>query len=199
MQRWGRAYDRLVKEYYARRAAEYDATSWEALDNTEREAVERFVASLPAGRILDVGCGTGYLTRLLRGTVVAVDGSAEMLELAQARVPDATLIRADVPPLPFGDGVFDMAFSSNVYSHIEPAAMRAEFVAETLRVARAVVILEQAWRPGLTQESYEPRHLLDGSEYQVFKRYLTPDELARELHGTVVLASAAFVAVRLPS
>ncbi len=191
-----RAYDLPVNEYYARRAAEYDATSWEALDNAERETVERFVSSLPPGRILDIGCGTGYLTRLLRGTVVVVDASAEMLELARARVPDATLVRADVPPLPFGDGMFDLAFSSNVYSHIERAATRAEFLAETLRVARAVVILEQAWRPGLTRESYERRHLLDGSEYHVFKRYLTPDELAGELHGTVVLASAAFVAVR---
>jgi hypothetical protein len=76
---------RPVKQYYARRAAEYDATSWEAVDDAEREAVERFVASLPPGRILDIGCGTGYLTRLLRGRVVAVDQSAEMLKLAQAR------------------------------------------------------------------------------------------------------------------
>jgi hypothetical protein len=43
-----------VKEYYARRAAEYDATSWEAFDEAERETVERFVASLPPGRILDI-------------------------------------------------------------------------------------------------------------------------------------------------
>jgi SAM-dependent methyltransferase len=64
-----------MKEYYARRAAEYDATSWEAFDETERETVERFVASLPTGRILDIGCGTGFLTRHLRGSVVGVDQS----------------------------------------------------------------------------------------------------------------------------
>ena len=40
-----------MKAYYARRAAEYDATSWEALDATERATVERFVASLPPVRI----------------------------------------------------------------------------------------------------------------------------------------------------
>jgi ubiquinone/menaquinone biosynthesis C-methylase UbiE len=48
-----------VKAYYARRAAEYDATSWEAFDETERATVERFVASLPPVRTLDIGCGTG--------------------------------------------------------------------------------------------------------------------------------------------
>jgi SAM-dependent methyltransferase len=185
-----------MQEYYARRAAEYDATGWEAFEDAEREEVERFVASLPPGRVLDIGCGTGYLTRLLRGAVVAVDRSTEMLELARTRVPAAELVRADVPPLPFADGVFDLAFSSNVYSHIEAAATRAEFIAAALRVARAVVILEQVWRPGRTRESYELRRLLDGSAYHVFKRYLTPDELARELHGVVVFTSGEFVAVR---
>jgi hypothetical protein len=36
-----------MKEYYARRAAEYDVTSCEAFDEAERKTVERFVASLP--------------------------------------------------------------------------------------------------------------------------------------------------------
>lgn len=76
---------------------------------------------------------------------------------------------------------------------------RAEFVAEALRVARSLVVLEQAWRPGRERESWEPRRLLDGSEHRVFKRYFTGDELARELDGVVVLASAGFLAVRTPA
>jgi SAM-dependent methyltransferase len=138
-----------VKAYYARRAAEYDATSWEAFDETERARVERFVASLPPVRTLDIGCGTGYLTRFLRGSVVGVDQSADVLELARARLPGAELVCADVPPLPFADGAFDLAFSSNVYSHIDTAAARAGFVAEALRVARALIVLAiLAARPG---------------------------------------------------
>jgi ubiquinone/menaquinone biosynthesis C-methylase UbiE len=188
-----------VKEYYARRAAEYEATSWDEVDPPQREAVERFVASLPPGHIVDIGCGTGYLTGLLRGRVVALDQSAEMLELARARVPSAEFVRADVPPLPFPDQTFELAFSSNLYSHIDTAAARAAFVAETLRVARTLVVLEQAWRPGRKRESWELRRLLDGSEHRVFKRYFTGDELARELDGVVVLASAEFLAVRTPA
>jgi SAM-dependent methyltransferase len=84
-----------VKAYYARRAAEYDATSWEAFDETERATVERFVASLPPVRILDIGCGTGYLTRFLRGSVVGVDQSAEVLELARARCARRTRVFGD--------------------------------------------------------------------------------------------------------
>jgi ubiquinone/menaquinone biosynthesis C-methylase UbiE len=185
-----------VKEYYARRASEYDATSWGAFDPAEREAVERFVAALPPGRVLDIGCGTGYLTRLLRGSVVAVDQSEETLELARERVPHAEFVRADVPPLPFADGAFDLAFCSAVYSHLETAAERTAFVAEALRVAQELVVLEQAWRPGRERESWELRRLRDGSPHRVFKRYFTADNLARELNGVAVLASAEFVAVR---
>jgi SAM-dependent methyltransferase len=139
-----------VKEYYARRAAEYDATSWEAFDEAERETVERFVASLPPGRILDIGCGTGFLTRFLRGSVVAVDQSAEVLELARARLPGAELVCAEVPPLPFGGCAFDLAFSSNVYSHLETAAarggVRRRGAGRGLRARRPRAVL--AARPG---------------------------------------------------
>jgi Methyltransferase domain len=84
-----------------------------------------------------------------------------MLDIARTRVPHATFVQADVPPLPFAEDVFDLVFSSNVYSHIEPVETRAEFVAEALRVAPTLVVLEQAWRPGLARESYEQRRLLD--------------------------------------
>src|SRR5205823_2564274 len=99
-------------------------------------------------QVVDLGCGTGYLTRFLRGRVVGLDQSDEMLVLARARVPSVEFVRAEVPPLPFPDNAFDLAFSSNVYSHIDAAAARAHFVAEALRVARTLVVLEQAWRPG---------------------------------------------------
>jgi SAM-dependent methyltransferase len=122
-----------------------------------------------------------------------------MLELARARVPTAEFVGADVPPLPFPDDSFDLALSSNVYSHIETAAARLEFVAEVLRVAPTLVVLEQGWRSGRERESWELRRLRDGSEHRVFKRYFTADALARELGGTVVLASPEFLAVRAPA
>lgn len=185
-----------MKEYYARRAGEYDATSWDEFDPARRIEAERFVADLPAGRVLDVGCGTGYLTQFLRGDVVGVDQSAEMLELARARVPDGEFVQADVPPLPFADAEFDLAFTSGVYCHFDTAETRAGFVAETLRVARELVVLDQVWRPGVERESWELRPLLDGSAYRVFKRYFAGAELAAELAGELVFASPEFVAVR---
>ena len=54
------------------------------------------------------------------------------------------------------DGAFDLAFSSNVYSHIETAAARAEFVADALRAPRELVVREQALRLGRDRELWEP-------------------------------------------
>src|SRR5207342_3370285 len=58
-------------------------------------------------RTLDVACGTGFLTRHLRGEVTALDQSAAMLALAAQRMPAATVVQGDAVPLPFGAGSFD--------------------------------------------------------------------------------------------
>jgi hypothetical protein len=42
----------------------------------------------------------------------------------------------------------------------------------------------------------QERILNDGSSWQVFKRYFTPEELARELGGETLFAGRWFVAVR---
>jgi demethylmenaquinone methyltransferase/2-methoxy-6-polyprenyl-1,4-benzoquinol methylase len=190
-----------LKEYYDRRAPEYDATSHElarsdpatASDAIELEAA---IASLPPGRILDVACGTGWLTRLLRGRVVGLDQSEAMLRLARGRLPDAVFVRAEVPPLPFPSDSIDLVFSSHFYGHLDRETGH-ELIAEARRVAAAVVIVEQAWRPGLSdQPTIERRTLGDGSTHDVYKRYFTASGLAAELGGAVLLDTPSLVAVR---
>jgi len=184
-----------VKEYYERRAAEYDATSYAQVQGPELERLEACVAALPPGRVLDVACGTGYLTRHLRGTLTALDQGPAMLEIARARVPAATLVRADVPPLPFGDNAFDLVFTGSFYSHLA-APLRAELVAEALRVGAELVVVEEAWRAGLPHETWETRTLADGTRWPVFKRYFTAGELSAELGGDVLLATPRFIVAR---
>jgi SAM-dependent methyltransferase len=191
-----------VKAYYERRAPEYDATTYELVRHDpaakrDLDELERLLAGLPPGRVLDIGCGTGWLTRFLRGSIVALDQSETMLALARRRVPDAVFVLADVPPFPFPGGSFDRALASHVYSHIEQAGDRRAFAAEALRVADELVIVEQAWQPHLSREGWERRPLADGSEHDVFKRYFMVDELADELEAEVLLETPTFVAVRV--
>jgi demethylmenaquinone methyltransferase/2-methoxy-6-polyprenyl-1,4-benzoquinol methylase len=190
-----------VKEYYDRRAPEYDATSHELVRSDQATAsdaieLEAAIASLPPGRILDVACGTGWLTRLLRGRVVGLDQSEAMLRLARGRLPDAVFVRAEVPPLPFPSDSIDLVFSSHFYGHLDRETGH-ELIAEARRVASAVVIVEEAWRPGLPdQPTVERRTLGDGSTHDVYKRYFTASGLAAELGGAVLLDTPSLVAVR---
>jgi SAM-dependent methyltransferase len=188
-----------MKEYYDRRAPECDATSYELFRESEAAPdlvqLEAFVAQLPPGRILDIACGTGWLTRLLRGDVVGVDQSLAMLNIARERVPRARFLQATVPPLPFDDDSFDLAMAAHFYCHLEDEEVRRDLVAEALRVASRLIVIAQAWRPGLDEETWEERRLADSSLHRVFKRSYRGERLAAEVGGAVALETESFIAV----
>jgi SAM-dependent methyltransferase len=197
-----------MRDYYEARAGEYDASTYELMQHDhdaveDLAALETFVAGLSPGRVLDVGCGTGWLTRLLAGPVVALDASEAMLRETERRVPAADLVHATVPPLPFPDRSFARVFASHVYSHLDTQELRRAFVSEALRVADELVVVEELWRDGLAtdigHDGWHERRLGDGTPYLVYKRYLSPAELADELGGTVVHETSAFGAVRTGS
>jgi ubiquinone/menaquinone biosynthesis C-methylase UbiE len=189
------------KRYYELRAPEYD--DWwlgtGLFADRDRpgwdDEVERLVAALDGlepCRVLDVACGTGFLTRRLRGTVTALDQSEAMLGVAAGRVPGATLVRADVPPLPFADGQFERVFTSHFYGHLEDP-LRSAFVAEARRVAGELVVVDSA---GPDREEHQRRRLSDGSEHVVYKRWFRASTLAAELDGVVIFDGDWFAAVR---
>ena len=195
-----------MKAYYDRRAPEYD--DWYLglgrFDGLERpdwdddlRALEQTVAALPPARTLDVGCGTAFLTRHLRGVVVGLDQSAAMLAIARERMPDATFVRADaLRGLPFPDASFDRVFSAHFYGHLEPGE-RARFLADARRVAPEITVVDAAVRPDHEREERQERRLKNGSRWEVYKRYFTAEELARELGGGEILhVSRWFVVVR---
>src|SRR5436309_452409 len=100
----------------------------------------RAIAELPPARTLDVACGTGFLTRHLRGDIVGLDQSERMLALARERLPRATFVSGDALRLPFGEGTFDRLFTSYFYCHLETAE-RERFLGEARRVARELVVV----------------------------------------------------------
>jgi ubiquinone/menaquinone biosynthesis C-methylase UbiE len=187
-----------MKRYYDLRAPEYDATTYELTRQDPASVgdlveLEHLLAELPSGRVLDIGCGTGLLTRFLRGSVVALDQSESMLQRTRERLPHAVLVHADVPPMPFAAHSFDRALAAHLYGHIERERDRRWFLDEGLRVARELIVIEQAWNPSLPQQAWEQRSLADGSEHRVFKRYFTAAGLAAELAGEIVLDTATLV------
>ena len=184
-----------MKEYYDARATEYDEWYTGAGLFAARErpgwheavrALEQAVASLPAGRTLDVACGTGFLTRHLRGEVTGLDQSERMVQIAAERVPQGRFVQGDALELPFEDGSFDRVFTGHFYGHLEDGAREA-FLAEARRLAPELVVVDSAVRPDHEREEWQTRVLNDGSRHQVYKRYFDADELSAELGGGVVL------------
>src|ERR1700761_6948761 len=126
-----------MKQYYDNRAPEYDdwylgvgrfaqrdRPGWEE-DLTE---LQDDVAALAPARTLDVACGTGFLTRHLRGEITALDQSERMLEVAAQQVPDAVLVSGDALTLPFADGAFDRLFTGHFYGHLQTTDREAFLV-----------------------------------------------------------------------
>lgn len=93
--------------------------------------------------LLDIGCGSGYASRLAaeRGArVTGVDITLELLETARERVPSSDLQVADMQRLPFPDGRVDAAVGFNVFPFAEDPELA---VREAARVTRAGA----SWRP----------------------------------------------------
>ena len=196
-----------MKAYYEARAREYDdwvygrglfterqRPGW----HDEREELERALADLPPVRTLDVACGTGWLTQHLGGEVTGLDTSESMVAIAAERIPEARFVVGDALALPFADDAFDRVLTGHFYGHLENEERR-RFVDESRRVAPELVVVDSALREDVDAEEWQERILKDGSRWEVYKRYFTPEGLAEELGGGDTLhAGRWFVAVRAP-
>jgi demethylmenaquinone methyltransferase/2-methoxy-6-polyprenyl-1,4-benzoquinol methylase len=138
------------RAYYRARAREYDQW-WERMGRFDRgsEANARWfeeAATLrraldefdPSGQVLELACGTGIWTERLAGRaerLVAVDASAEMVEINRARTGAGAVeyVRADLfewaPPA----AEFDVCFFGFWLSHVPEA--RFERFWETVRAS----------------------------------------------------------------
>ena len=194
-----------MKAYYERRAPEYDDWYLGRGRFTERDRpgwkeeldeLRRALEAMPPARTLDVACGTGFLTRHLRGEIVGLDQSESMLEEARRQAPNATFATGDALELPFPDDSFARVFTAHFYGHLDEAD-RLRFLAEARRVAAELVVVDSALRQDVEPEELQERILDDGSRWEVYKRYFTPAGLAGELGGgSTLLDGRWFVAVR---
>jgi SAM-dependent methyltransferase len=212
-----RVQDEGVEDYNERRVRYYDCGahdydggwrgSWLPNEGERAEFEEELgalghtISSLPAGWVLDVACGTGVLTRYLKGEVTGLDGSEEMLKIARERVPGATFVQGGAFSIPFPDSSFVRVFTSNFYGLLLPHE-RSAFLKEVRRIAPELVVVEVVerdmkklgWRKRET--GWQERTLSDGSEHLIYRRYFTAKDLARELAGEVLFDGRYLVMVR---
>ncbi|MDQ3775227.1 MAG: methyltransferase domain-containing protein [Pseudomonadota bacterium] len=93
-------------------------------------------------RILDVGCGTGHLTKLIAeagAKVVGIDNSPEMIEAARAASPDIDFVVADAADFSFTEP-FDAVFSNAALHWVTEAERAVVCMARSLKQGGRFVI-----------------------------------------------------------
>ena len=125
----------------------------------------QFAAAFVDGRrVLDVGCGKGYGTRMLEqagaAAVVGVDASEEAVQYARGSAAGAaaTFEVGSLPHLPFPDSSFDVVVMLEVIEHVQDMASSLRAIRRVLTEDGILVLStpNQAEHPG---ESFNPYHV----------------------------------------
>lgn len=130
-------YDRISKKY-----AERETIGYHRFLNEMTEEILK--ATLPEGKILDAGCGSGHLaTRLTsangKRSVTGVDISLSMLKNFSS-MSRLSGVQGSLEHLPFASNTFDGVFSMRVFPHLRnPEAALAE-LSRVVRPGGAVLV-----------------------------------------------------------
>ncbi len=133
--------------FFSSSAGEWDHLRGELFG--DRVGLQAFVALADANWVVgDLGCGTGQMSATIApyvARVIAIDGSAEMLGAARARLqdqPNVDLRQGALESLPLDDAALDLALLSLVLHHQpDPARVLAES-ARALKPGGRVLIVD---------------------------------------------------------
>lgn len=132
----------------------------------------------PGERILDVGCGSGHLTKQIADAgaeVTGLDSSPEMIATAQAAYPAINFLVADASDFSFPKP-FDAIFSNAALHWVE-------------RAEQAIICMSQALKPG-------GRFVIEmGGKGNIAGITTALEQAIRQLHGREVKATNYFPSI----
>jgi 2-polyprenyl-3-methyl-5-hydroxy-6-metoxy-1,4-benzoquinol methylase len=184
-----------LQRYYASRAAEYDTVYDKPERQQELADLRARVSAFGQGRrVLEVACGTGYWTvELARSarSVRATDATEQVLVLARARRLDPDVVsfaQADAFRLEAVAGEFDAALAGFWWSHVALRDRTRFLVGLHRRLSRParVMLFDNRYVEGsstpisrvdLEGNTYQVRHLTDGTTHEIIKNFPTSEEI----------------------
>lgn len=192
------AYYDSIAAHYDNAVAEYSEEQQEDLD----EAHEQLGTLLTGHRILELGCGSGAWTEVLAeiaDSVVAVDASAAMLDLAQMHGADLDNVEyrlLDVLNLPDDlvdpDNPFTAVFMAGLWAHLTREQQDTLSLNLKKRLGKDVMLVlfddnyvegESATicRTDLLGNTHEFQVDADGARHELVKNYPTDSFLRKRL------------------
>ena len=198
---WPRDYDSMMRDYYRRRAPEYEETYARPERQTDLVVLREHVAMrFAARRVLDVACGTGYWSASIAReamSLVGVDANESALALARSKqlrtsTGDAQFIEGDAYALVKKLGRFDAAFVGFFWSHVprDELARVIDSLHARLTPGARVLILDNDYVEGSSTpiaftdangNAWQERSLSDGTTHRVLKNFPARDELMERL------------------
>jgi SAM-dependent methyltransferase len=182
-------------DYYGRRAHEYERIYHKPERQADLARLREHLRRVLTGRrVLELACGTGYWTEAIADaadSILATDASEEVLAVARAKSLDPArvsfaLVDAYNPLQQLRD--FTAGFAGFWWSHIPRARLNAfldRFHAALVPGAR-VVFADNRFVQGSSTpicrtdaagNTYQLRHLEDGSSHELLKNFPSSQEL----------------------
>lgn len=189
-----------MAQYYDERANEYDELyegkgpafpDPEAYKN-DVERICEIAHNFGRGRLIDIACGTGFWLPYYASNcaeITLVDQSEEMLEVAQRRASDNSVldrcrfIRSNYFDVSLNDDCFDSALVGFFVSHLTDTLVQ-RFFSKLLRILRndsELLLIDSAWseerRKYRQKIGIQDRTLNDGKSFKLYKRYFEKSEI----------------------
>ncbi|MBN2086794.1 class I SAM-dependent methyltransferase [Candidatus Peregrinibacteria bacterium] len=106
------------------------------------EEIVKLLSPQKGETIIDIGCGTGDLTKMISdqcGKVIGIDNSNEMIQTAQKKYPEISFIHADAKDYQLDDK-FDAVFSNAVLHWITQADIMIRNANRHLKIGGRYVV-----------------------------------------------------------
>jgi malonyl-CoA O-methyltransferase len=168
-------------EAYERWAPLYPPVAHNPLMRAEQRAMLEVLPNVEGRRVLDLACGSGRYSNLLReanaAQIVALDLCVPMLE----QVAAASRVRASMMQLPFKSAVFDAVISGLAVGHATDIHQWMSEVARVLRPAGSLVYSDfhsAAIRAGMTRSFKDAADVTWIVPHQVYDLSFQQDTMA---------------------
>jgi len=136
----------------------HDADPLFGVDLAQHRAAYKFaIERARGGRVLDLGCGTGYGTRELADAGVRVIGVDRVPPVAASRGGSAGFLRADLNEMPVAAASFDLVVSFQVIEHLEDPRAYLNAMRELVRPHGEVLITTPNRKTSLGVNPYHVR------------------------------------------